>query len=60
MDERSEQRPKLEINTDGLKPFVNYRNPEDDPIRRAIQEAARQLEAEGKPLILETRKDPKD
>jgi hypothetical protein len=42
---RSKQRPKLEINTDGLKPFVNYRNPQDDKIASAIQEAVKRLKA---------------
>ena len=46
--DRPSKRPKLEINTDGLRPFVNYRNPQDDPIQLAIQEAAKQLKVEGK------------
>jgi hypothetical protein len=49
--ERSEQRPKLEINTDGLNPFINYRNPKDDKIGSAIQEAAKRLTEQGKPLV---------
>jgi hypothetical protein len=32
-----------------LKPaFVNYRNPQDDKIKMALQEAARRLRAQGK------------
>lgn len=55
----SEQRPTTEINTDDLKPFVTYRNPQDDKIQLALQEAARRLRAQGKPLVLETQKNVK-
>lgn len=58
-EEKQEQRPKLEINTDGLRPFVNYRNPQDDKIQLALQEAERRLRAQGKPLVLEIKKDLK-
>jgi len=34
-----------------MKPFVTYRNPKDDKIRLAFEEAAKQLRAEGKPLF---------
>jgi hypothetical protein len=57
MEERvtkpSEQRRNLEIDTDDLKPsFKNYRNPQDDKVQLALQEAARRLGAQGKPLVL--------
>ena len=42
-----------------LRPYIVYRNPEEDPIRCALQEGARQLQAEGKPLVLVTKKDLK-
>ncbi len=32
-------------------PYIVYRNASDDKIASAIQEAARQLPAEGKPLF---------
>jgi hypothetical protein len=51
VDERSEQRPKLEIYTDDLKPFVTYRNPQDDQIQLALREAEKRLRAQGKPLV---------
>ena len=51
VDPRSGHRPKLKTKTDDLKPFINYRNASDDKIASAIQEAARQLRAEGKPLV---------
>lgn len=31
-------------------PYIVYRNPQDDKIALAFQEAAKQLRAEGKPL----------
>lgn len=53
--EPSEQQRNLEIQTDDLKPsFVNYRNPQDDKIQLALQEAARRLRAQGKPLVKAT------
>ena len=57
MAERPEQRPNLKIKTDDLHPYIVYRNPEEDPIRCALEEAVRRLTAEGKPLVLKTRKD---
>jgi len=46
------QQPKLEIDMHGLrKPFKNYRNPEDDKVRSALEEAVRRLQAQGKPLV---------
>ena len=51
MAERSEQQRNPAIKTDDLKPFVNYRNPKDDKIQLALQEAARRLRAQGKPLV---------
>jgi hypothetical protein len=36
--------------TDDLHPYIVYRNPADDPILCALQEAVRRLNAEGKPL----------
>lgn len=47
MAERSEQQRILAIRTDDLKPFVSYRNPEDDKIQLAIQEAERRLREQG-------------
>jgi hypothetical protein len=32
-------------------PYIVYRNPKDDKIRLALEEAARQLMAAGKPLV---------
>lgn len=40
-------------------PYIVYRNPVDDPILCALQEAAKQLEAEGKPLVHKTKRDLK-
>ena len=37
----SEQRPKLETNTDDLKPFVKYRNPQKDKIQLALESRGR-------------------
>ena len=34
-------------------PYLVYQNPAEDPIQRALQEAARQLRAEGKPFARE-------
>jgi hypothetical protein len=45
------QQPKLEINMDGLRKFKNYRNPEDDKVRSALEEAVKRLIEEGKPLV---------
>ena len=43
---------RREMRTDDLKPtFVNYRNPEDDKIQLALQEAAKRLKIQGKPLV---------
>jgi hypothetical protein len=42
-----------------LHPYIVYRNPEDDPIRCALEEAARRLKAEGKPLVLTNSDDVK-
>jgi hypothetical protein len=39
---------------DDLRPFVNYRNPQDDKIRLALEEAVRRLRAQGKPLVKAT------
>jgi hypothetical protein len=50
-----EQLFRREMETDDLKPtFVNYRNPQDDKIQLALQEAARRLRAQGKPLVKAT------
>lgn len=35
----------------GSRPYVVYRNQKDDPIRQALENPAKQLKAEGKPLI---------
>ena len=43
--------------SDDLHPYIVYRNPADDPIRLALQEAARRLKAEGKPLVFERTED---
>ena len=51
MDRLLEQLRKLEINTDDLKPLRTYRNPQDDKVQLPIQEAAKKLKAEGKPLV---------
>ena len=52
MAEPLEQLVKRVMKTDDLRPaFVNYRNPQDDKIQLALQEAAKRLQAEGKPLI---------
>ncbi len=51
VDKGSEQRPKLAIRTDDLKPFVNYRNPQDDKVQLALQEAERRLRDRRKPLV---------
>ena len=56
----SEQRPPLKIRTDDLKPaFTNYRNPQDDKVQLALQEAEKRLRAQGKPLVLAAMKDSK-
>jgi hypothetical protein len=42
----------MTVLTDDLKPsFMNYRNPADDKIRLALEEAARRLEARGEPVV---------
>jgi len=41
--ELSEQQRDLKIDTDDLHPFVNYRNPQDDKVRSAIEEAVKRL-----------------
>ncbi len=51
MAEPSEQPRDPALKTDNLKPFVNYRNPQDDKIQLAIQEAERRLREAGKPLV---------
>ncbi len=38
---------------EGFRPYVVYRNQADDPVRAALENAAKQLKAEGKPLIRE-------
>ena len=51
MTEPSHQQPNPALKTDDLRPFVNYRNPQDDKIALAIQEAERRLREAGKPLV---------
>jgi len=48
------------MKTDDLKPsFMNYRNPQDDKICLALQEAARRLQEQGKPLVRQATDDDK-
>ena len=56
-EQRPERQRNLEIQTDDLRPYVTYRNPKDDKIQLALQEAERRLRAQGKPLVRETKKD---
>jgi hypothetical protein len=51
MTEPSGQQRNPAIRTDDLKPFINYRNPQDDKIQLALQEAERRLREHGKPLV---------
>ena len=51
----SEQQNNPETNSDDSQPYVTYRNPKDDKIRLAFEEAAKRLHAQGKPLF--TKKD---
>jgi hypothetical protein len=47
----SEPWPSLPIRIDVKPTFVNYRNPQDDKIGLAIEEAVKRLLAKGKPLM---------
>jgi hypothetical protein len=50
-----EQLFKREVQTDDLRPtLITYRNPQDDKIQLALQEAAKRLSAQGKPLVKST------
>ena len=58
MAESLEQLFKRVVRTDDLRPrFINYRNPQDDKICLALQEAARRLREQGKPLVRQTTED---
>jgi hypothetical protein len=56
MGQNSQKQEKTKPPIAGLKPFISYRNTEDDKIRCALQEAVRELRAEGKPLVLNNTK----
>ena len=50
--ESLEQLFRHELKTGDLQPTLKtYRNPQDDKIQLALQEAARRLQAEGKPIV---------
>jgi hypothetical protein len=56
MANSTQDKDKMKTATlEGFRPFVNYRNREDDPVMRALENAAKQLKAEGKPLIRKSR-----
>jgi hypothetical protein len=42
-----QQQEKTKPPIAGLKPFISYRNPEDDKIRCALQETVRKIEGRG-------------